>query len=550
MESVITVKKTLLKKRIIWQRKLINFVLILVLFFSMQTNVWGQDKRHIVAYGVIENVSLIEIAQNCDILIVSDVTSHQAKTLRKLNPNIKILKYHNAIYVNRIDPKWIMIDSKKEWFARDKTNNRIELKRFKAYLMNMSNIDMRVYRITQIIEGTPDYYDGIFLDDCHEYYPAYFSSVGIIPKAPDIAENWSKNIIDILCQLRSAYPKLLIINGSFEKYLKYVDGCMMEDFVHTNEDPDVFFRTPSQVVRILEKVEQLKKRGKFILLQSGTLAEGLRNNEKIFKYCFAAYLLVANDKTSFGFQQGRGYYFRRMPSYMHINALTIGTPSQAYRIIQRNIDHMNYLNNGSFSLDFNNWTIISGTPRIKRIESHGKRMAVHLSGHSKGNSDMIASEFIPISALNDYTISLKCKSIRNVQGSAGWKKLGLLGRFYDKNKHMLPGAYDLQLDHGSYDWQPFDASFRSPENAKYFKLSIGFIGDGSGEGLISDISFTLSKNIELSLSRQFTNGIAILNPTRNQFTINFRHKKENHSATEIIDALTGSFLAYDEIIPH
>jgi len=520
--------------------------LITFLCILLSSNSFGQGKKHIVAYGGIHDRHLTGIAQNCDILIAGLINPSQAIKLKRLNPNIIILKYQNAIYVHNDDADWKIIDSNEIWFAHSTlTNERIKQKRFNAYLMNLSSEGMRSFRTRAIIEHTPDYFDGIFLDDCHENFPVYLSSNGLIPKETNLFNNWSKYIIDFLVSLRSAYLKRIIINGPIDRYLPYVDGCMMEDFIHSNEHPDGYFRTASQTIVNLDKVEQLKKHGKLILLQSGTLSKDSLNNETIFQYCFTSYLLVASEITSFNFKPGRGYYFQGIPSYMHINTSSIGSPVETYKIVRRYIAHENYLQNGSFDMGFKFWTRRRGSPRIIRIDSTGK-MAVHLSSNSAGNSDMIDSDFIPVSPSSDYSISLLCKSIKNLRGSAGWKKLGLVGRFYNKDKILLSGAYDLQFDHGSYDWRPFDVSFRSPDDAKYFKLAIGFIGDGSGEGFVTDIFFTLSKNIEVIISRRYTNGMAVINPTRYPATINLM-KNEGYLLPPMLDAITGKFLFYGDI---
>jgi hypothetical protein len=108
-------------------------------------------------------------------------------------------------------------------------------------------------------------------------------------------------------------------------------------------------------------------------------------------------------------------------------------------------------------------------------------------------------------------LSAYCKSEMNQALSAGYKKLGLQGRYYDKNKTKLPGAFDLQFDAGTFDWLPFEITHTSPSNAAYFRLRLGFIGDGLGRGWIDKVYFGPAAAGEKILRRDFSHGLVIVN---------------------------------------
>jgi hypothetical protein len=95
--------------------------------------------------------------------------------------------------------------------------------------------------------------------------------------------------------------------------------------------------------------------------------------------------------------------------------------------------------------------------------------------------------------------------------SASYKKLGLQGRFYNKSKKKLPGAFGLKFDGGAYDWLPFERTFTSPTDAAFFRIRLGFIGNGRGKGWVDNVYFGLASTHAKILKRDFSRGTILVN---------------------------------------
>jgi hypothetical protein len=377
--------------------------------------------------------------------------------------------------------------------------------------MDNSNQSWQVFLIRKITERTEDIFDGVFLDVFWNRFVNKFVAADTNrPGWPSkhIITAWTGNMRNLLIQLRSSYPKLLFINGAHEEFIPYIDGCMDEAFVHTNWQSDLILPDPSDYTRSLLKIQRLNKLGKPILVQSGSMGDHQAAIEKVFKFCLASYFLINNDNTSFGFHPLHTYYFKGLPHYDNFN-LNLGQPKGNYYVVKEGLQKPNLVPNGNFNVGFNRWAILSGSPTVDsstKIDGN----SILFKG-SRARSDKIRSEFIPVNGDTDYTISASCKTEQNLAISASYKKLGLQGRFYDKSKNKLPGEFGLKFDPGAYDWLSFERTFKSPTEAAFYRIRIGFIGDGKGKGWIDNLYFGPSVPFEKVLRRDFTRGTVLVN---------------------------------------
>jgi hypothetical protein len=164
---------------------------------------------------------------------------------------------------------------------------------------------------------------------------------------------------------------------------------------------------------------------------------------------------------------------------------------------------------------------MSGLPTYEQEDGmHGG--VVRFTSDGLKRRDMIRSHLIPVVAKEEYRIRLWVRANKNEPGKADYMKFGLKGRFYDRDKKEIPGSYDLKFDKGSYDWQPYEITYRTPSNAAYYQISIGFIGDGTGTGWMDNLYFGKADKNELILKRDFENGSVFVNYGDKEATISLQ----------------------------
>lgn len=286
------------------------------------------------------------------------------------------------------------------------------------------------------------------------------------------------------------------------------DGFMEESFIHSNWNSDSFFHNSASYIRSLRKIQNLAKYGKMILAQSGSKGDNTGNIDKVYRLSFTSYLLIFDKNISFNFHPSHTYYFK---GFYQINdfALDLGNPLGSYYLYSEGPPGPNLLPNGNFNEGLDSWQVRKGSPSLdSKVSLSGSSLSFQAQSDTQ---DKIRSQFIPVSGDTEYTISAFCKSEKNLPGSARYKKLGLQGRFYDTNKQRIQGAFDLQFAAGTYDWQPFEITHTSPVNAAYFRLRLGFIGDGKGKGWIDNVYFGIARKRERILRRNFTKGSIFVN---------------------------------------
>jgi hypothetical protein len=233
-------------------------------------------------------------------------------------------------------------------------------------------------------------------------------------------------------------------------------------------------------MRSILKIRRLSGYGKKILVQSGTFGDYPANIEKIYNLCFSSYFLVSNRNTTFGFHPLYTYYFKGFPNFDNYN-LDLGEAKGPYE----------------------QYRVINSAPNLLSDSEFGNGL--------ERRHDMIRSDFIPVKVNTDYRIAVQSKTENNRPGDARYKKLGLQGRFYDKNHKRIAGAFDLQFAPGTYDWLPFEITHRSPPNAAFFRIRIGFIGNGMGKGWVNNVFFGEALRSAKILRREFSKGFVFVN---------------------------------------
>jgi len=511
----------------------------LVFQLALTGHVWARSKRHMVIYGGLSAADLFPVAQNIDILVLNHISQKYLRQLKTLNPDLILLQYHHAPGFHKHYPQWKIVNQNEDWFVHDRASGkRLVEKKFGWFLMNNANENWRQFAVNKILENTPDIFDGIFIDDFWNRYIHKFHPQGTQSKAwprEDIISNWVANMVLLINRIKERYPKLIYINGAYQEYIQYVDGCMQEGFVHPNWKPDSYQPDPLKYKQTLLKIEALKKYGKTVLIQSGTTQMRPDTTRKIYDFCRASYLLIEDENTSFGFHPLHTYRYIGIP-FIDNSKMNIGTPQGNFYNVQEPRPTPNLVPNAEFNHGLQHWEVLQGSPEPDTGQTRIKSAILFKS--RRGNTDRIRSAFIPVKANTKYRLAAICKSEMNRAGSARYKKLGLQGRFYDSQKRKLPGAFDLQFDAGTYHWRPFETTYMSLAGAAFFRLRLGFIGDGVGKGWVDKVYFGSASESGQVLGRDFSGGKVFVNYGAAKTSIKYK-AAENESGSATLTMMPG-----------
>lgn len=469
-------------------------------------------QHHLVCFGRIQEPDIVPIVKYADTLVVGDADKACIKRIKQLKPEMIILKYNHAIGYHRSYADWGIVQSHEDWFAHDKnTFERMVERRYGWYLMNIKSSSYRQHITDRIARQTSKEYDGIFIDDFWGGYADRLEKEKSMGKAaPDdtLKLHWDSFMTMVLKNVRMKYHGLIYVNGTAEKYIPYVDGCMEEGFVHSSCNPSDFTGNPGNFQRSLLNISRLQQYGKKILLQSGAAGSNEQHTRKLRDYCFASFLLIQDDRTSFDFRPYRGYSTRGL-SFDRTGDHDLGMPCGGYYLAEEGPLNENLIPNGSFDEGLTKWSAARGNPGYD-----GNAGMKGGSAHFRGSAirkGKLKSQLIPVQENTGYTIALWCKAIGNHPGSFGYMKLGMQGRFFDKDLHPISGAYDMQFNAGSFDWQPHEVTYKSPPGACFFRVTLGFIGDGEGEGWVDNVYFALANKRGRIMRRDYQHGSVLVN---------------------------------------
>lgn len=503
-----------------WRRMGLLGWLCLLLQICLCSNGYALIKRHLVIYGGLSGADLPAVAQNTDILILNNISREYLLRLKEINPRLLVFQYHHVLGFYPEYDGWEQVDANEDWFVHDRrTGDRMVEKKYGWFLMNIASESWREYRASRIAASTDGIFDGVFLDDVWRRFGNKFrgrTSKSHARPQENIIAGWVGHMQQLITEVRRRYPKRIYINGAHEEFIQMVDGCMEEGFVHPNWKPENELPDPSMYRRMLLKIERMKTFGKPLLIQSGTSGADPGSIRRIFDFCLASYHLIEGPNTSFGFHRAATYRYLG-PLYPEDVHPHIGEPAAPFRVVKDPQFPPNLLSNSAFGQEWKHWQVMQGRPRIKARIPAG-RSAMSFSSRQSG-SDRIASTFVPIQENIRYRLAAACKSEKNRPGSRRYEKLGMQGRFYTKERKQLPGAYDLQFEEGTYDWLPFETAFVSPPGAAFFRLRIGFIGDGTGKGWVSQVYFGPATDTATVVGRVFSRAEVLVNAGTAETTV-------------------------------
>ena len=232
----------------------------------------------------------------------------QIQKIKKLNPLFKAIYYKDSLTHRE--------GASEDWYVHDaKTGSRLVNKDWGWFLMGIGKQSYRISLANSVKNSLANnpVFDGVFLDDVwgsvssDRFYREGTKETGVIPQP--VINSWRENMKLLLSEIKTAIGnKLLIINtGAYNTdYLALSDGQMYEAFCHANWQP--FGEYYSNWSQVLDKMIEGSKLGKIYLAQSGII-DGATDSQikNTQRYCFAMFLLGANERSFFYFKPSMKY---------------------------------------------------------------------------------------------------------------------------------------------------------------------------------------------------------------------------------------------------
>ncbi len=283
--------------------------------------------------------SLELLARNFDLVILTHKDEHVRDRLRALGKTGPILAYLTLIeirdpgsctevpYGNQVanhPGDFCRISAEHpDWFLLDHLGHRIH--KNDVYLMDAGNAAYRAFWLERARELIEKYgWDGIFIDNVDSNLRRVLSQYLALPAYDEAG--YQQAIEGFLAYVYEGYFKpsrhpvianiLDPTDQVWPRYLKYLDGAMLEDFAVDWYDG---YLSPSDWEKQLTLLEQATSQKKTLIL----VAQGHRADLSRQTFALASYLLIANEKTYFRYANADHYAEIWMyPNY----ALSLGNP--------------------------------------------------------------------------------------------------------------------------------------------------------------------------------------------------------------------------------
>jgi hypothetical protein len=285
-----------------------------------------------------------QFAARYDLVILQSWAAARARTIKHLNPRVKVLFYRAAQVAWDWQEDWGTINAHESWFLHDAAGHRVRNAKGNdpSYLMDIGNPEFRAYQVRYVMRYIKAYgFDGMFWDGPPG---AVLGWLSLQPApAPASVAHWHQDALEFLKEMKQALGSKLLITNSTPTYdphtpgvddtdfLAYADGTMIEGFAHAPWEPDTYEPDPQRWVWQQRMAQRNLSRGKYLLVLSGVDGIGhgatARQISRWQDFSYASYLLDADG--------ARAYY-----QWMYVNfdnffpdmMAPIGMPlGQAYR---------------------------------------------------------------------------------------------------------------------------------------------------------------------------------------------------------------------------
>jgi hypothetical protein len=460
-------------------------------------------KRHITVYG---NSPLLDkyptdIAKNYNLVITEWWKSSSVGKVKEINPDVEVIFYRDLNGMLTSYDDWAEASKHSAWFVRDAvTNKRLVHKAFGWYLMDITNPEFSRHLSEYLQQKLVAYpvFDGVFLDDvqaniAHGNFviegtetPGTFSSVYLQLYRPAVSS--------FLQGLKAALVvKLVIINSDdHTQYIQYVDGIMLEGFVHGSWQTVDYYKDGVSWLADMQTLANFLKLNKLVLVHSGSQGSG-DALQKQFLFCFASFLLLCNQNTYFFFDTPMSSTpLPPFPQYTRSFGPALESlPSSSFAamVVQR-----------PMSSTMEGWAATSGVTVVQADGSSALQFV------SDGPNGAYATRCIDLSASNRGVLSISCsaKGLNVSAGSVSWMRFALDGKFYDASNNLLQAGADLLFDLGTYDWKAYNISYQLPPSTnRYCVSALGFFPSSLGTGWVKDLQINSVVPVSQRFNRAF-----------------------------------------------
>jgi len=316
-------------------------------------------RKHLVVYPyTIDDATAAFIASHFDLVDFDFGATIGFEKIKALNPDVIMVGYRDIMMMDSYLADWAEVNLHEDWFLHDVNGNRLILKDYGCYAMDVGNSGWRSH-YANFVKAKLDAYpiaDGIFADDVWEWEDysndAWTVNRSLVPR--EIQQRWHNDMIGMIQYVKSVIgSKLLILNTDdwTGDYLKYADGMMLEGFVHASWwELDYFGWAGFNPLSHVDILADLSATGKYFLAQSGAASPTDPDKaHKMMLYCLGSFMLGVNGpKASFGWLfyhnalDGSGCYYPEMDT-------DIGAPQGKY-----------YIKDGLYARDFEHgWVLVN-----------------------------------------------------------------------------------------------------------------------------------------------------------------------------------------------
>jgi hypothetical protein len=297
--------------------------------------------KHLVVYPyTIDDQLAAFIASHFNLVDFGVGSTIGWQKIKQANPNIIMITYQDALYMNNRFNDWAMVNSHEDWFLHDMNGNRIAAGSGN-YAMDISSSGWRNYTAGKCVAqlNANPLVDGIFLDDVADSVFFNWSPWGGVPIAASVKTNWDTNMEGLIQVVKAAIGNKLLVANSFDfmsvpNIIKYCDGQMIEGFVH-NADATTkggLYEYRDDALTWIGFLETLSRSGKIIMVKSDYIpvqnptAADIEQAHKLMLYCLSCFLLGYSGKANFGFQSLHYDYTGQQGYWEEMNA-SIGNPN-------------------------------------------------------------------------------------------------------------------------------------------------------------------------------------------------------------------------------
>ena len=171
----------------------------------------------------------------------------------------------------------------------------------------------------------------------------------------------------------------------------------------------------------------------------------------------------------------------------------------------------NQVKNPSFEMDKQYWGYGSGTWDIVTDEKYnGSKSSKFQDLIGDSDSEETGNVYIPVTPFQDITVSLYSKGNNIIQGSQGWHKAYMIGRWVNStmDEYGAPCCPDMTIGDGvgTWNWKRTSYTHNPPAGAAYYRFGAGLIESGIGTLWIDSVQVEYGSILTEFIDTPWTSG--------------------------------------------